>query len=114
MWQRRRRQRCGCRCTVRRAMWNSNNSAATESMNDTLALIAVLAVGAASGWWLEGRTPATRKLVFRITLIVLGVPLALLLFASVVGSNTLGAIGGFSLMALVALAVPLGLGVLLG
>lgn len=83
-------------------------------MNDTLALIAVLAVGAASGWWLEGRTPATRKLVFRIALIVLGVPLALLLFASVVGSNTLGAIGGFSLMALVALAVPLGLGVLLG
>jgi len=83
-------------------------------MNDTVALIAVLAAGAAFGWWLERRAAATRKLVLRIALIVLGLPLAVLLFASVVGSNTLGAIGGFSLMALVAFAVPLGLGMLLG
>jgi hypothetical protein len=83
-------------------------------MNDTVALIAAVAVGVLFGWWLEGRTPGTRKLVFRITGVVLGTPLALILVASGVGSNTLGAIGGFSLMALLALAVPLGLGMLLG
>ena len=83
-------------------------------MNDTFALIATVAMGVALGWWFEGRTRATRKLVIKIIGVVLGVPLLLLLFASVVGSNTLGAIGGFSLMALMALAVPLGLGVLLG
>ena len=83
-------------------------------MNDTFALIATVAMGVALGWWFEGRTRATRKLVIKIIGVVLGVPLLFLLFASVVGSNTLGAIGGFSLMALMALAVPLGLGVLLG
>jgi hypothetical protein len=83
-------------------------------MGDTFAFIAALAIGVAFGCWLERRAPATRKLVFRIIGIVLGAPLILVLFASVVGSNTLGAIGGFSLMVLLALAVPLALGVLLG
>ena len=83
-------------------------------MDDTFAFIAALAIGVAFGWWLERPAPAARKLVFRIIGIVLGVPLILVFFASVVGSNTLGAIGGFSLMVLLALAVPLALGVLLG
>jgi hypothetical protein len=30
-------------------------------MNDTVALVAVLTAGTAFGWWLEKRTPATRK-----------------------------------------------------
>jgi hypothetical protein len=83
-------------------------------MDDSLALIAVLVVGAALGWWLEGRAPATRKRVFKATGIVLGGPAVLIVLASVVQSDTLGWIGGLSLMALVALAVPLGLGVLAG
>ena len=83
-------------------------------MNDTLALVAVLVIGAVLGWWLEGRAPATRKRVFKATGIVLGVPAVLIVLASVVQSDTLGWIGGLSLMALLALAVPLGLGVLAG
>lgn len=83
-------------------------------MNDTVALIAVVTAGVLFGWWLEKRTPATRRLVLRIIGIVLGVPLLLIVLASVVGSDMLGALGGFSLMALLSLAVPLGLGVLLG
>ena len=83
-------------------------------MNDTLALIAVVVTGVVLGWWLEERTPATRKRVFKATGILLGVPAVLIVLASVVQSDTLGWIGGLSLMALLALAVPLGLGVLFG
>lgn len=83
-------------------------------MNDALALIAVLVIGVVLGWWLEERTPATRRRVFKAAGIVLGVPAVLIVLASVVQSDTLGWIGGFSLMALLALAVPLGLGVLVG
>ena len=83
-------------------------------MDDSFALVAVVAIGVALGWWLEGRAPSTRKRVFKATGIVLGVPLVLIFLASVVRSDTLGWIGGLSLMVLLAVAVPLGLGVLVG
>jgi hypothetical protein len=83
-------------------------------MDDTFALVAVVAIGVALGWWLEGRAPSTRKRIFKATGIVLGVPAVLIVVASVVRSDTLGWIGGLSLMILLAVAVPLGLGVLVG
>lgn len=83
-------------------------------MDDSLVLVAVVAIGVALGWWLEGRAPSTRKRVFKAIGIVLGVPLVLIFLASVVRSDTLGWIGGLSLMILLAVAVPLGLGVLVG
>jgi hypothetical protein len=59
-------------------------------MDDTFALVAVVAIGVALGWWLEGRAPSTRKRVFKATGIVLGVPAVLIVVASVVRSDTLG------------------------
>jgi hypothetical protein len=83
-------------------------------MTDALAIAAVLGLGIAFGWWLEGRASSTRKLVFRSTWLVLGAPVVLFLVANAARSDTLAMLAGLSLMALLAVAVPLGIGVLVG
>jgi len=83
-------------------------------MRDALAIVAILGLGVAFGWWLEGRESSTRKLAFRLTWVVLGAPVVLFLIANVIRSDTLAMLAGLSLMALLAVAVPVGIGVLVG
>lgn len=83
-------------------------------MTDALKLLALFAVGAALGWWLKGRGPSVRRWVRIVMAVLIGVPLALLAIAIMIGHETLAWIGGLSLMAIGAAAVPLGLGALLG
>jgi hypothetical protein len=83
-------------------------------MTGALTLVALFVIAVAFGRWVQGRAAATRKLVFRSTWIVLGAPVALFVLANVISSDSLAMIAGLSLMALLSVAVPLGLGVLVG
>jgi hypothetical protein len=82
-------------------------------MIDALKLLGLFGIGAALGWWLKGRASA-RKRVFMATWILLGAPVVLFVVANVLRSDSLAMIAGLSLMVLVAAAVPLGLGFLVG
>jgi hypothetical protein len=83
-------------------------------MIDALAIVAVLGLGAALGWWLEGRAASTRKVAFRLSLILLAAPVVVFVIANVLSSDTLAMLAGLSMMALLAVAVPVGIGVLIG
>jgi hypothetical protein len=83
-------------------------------MKDALPLLALVAIGAALGWWLRGRTPSTRKRLLQITGIVLGAPVALFVVALGLQTDTLAFLAGLSLMMMLTVLAPLGLGALLG
>jgi hypothetical protein len=83
-------------------------------MKDALPVLALLALGAAVGYWLKGRVPSTRKRLLQLTGIVLGAPVALFVIALGLQSDTLAFIAGLSLMAMLAVLAPVGLGALVG
>ena len=83
-------------------------------MKDTLPVFALFAIGAAVGYWLRGRAPSTRKRLLQLTGIVLGAPVAVFVIALVLQSDTLAFLAGLSLMVMLAVLAPLGLGALLG
>jgi hypothetical protein len=84
-------------------------------MNDAFVLPALFVTGIILGWWFKQKaSPLVRKRVRIGTLLMIAVPVALLMFASVVQSDTLGWIAGFSLMAICAVGMPVGLGFFLG
>lgn len=84
-------------------------------MNDALALPALFVTGIILGWWFKRQmSPLVLKRVLMTALLMVAVPVALLMCASVLQSDTLGWIAGFSLMAILAVGFPLGLGFLLG
>src|SRR5262249_9873392 len=83
-------------------------------MIDVLTIVATLGGGVLLGWWLQGRTSATRKLILRMTWIVLAAPVVAFVIAIVLSSDTLAMLAGVSMMALLAVTVPVGIGVLAG
>jgi hypothetical protein len=83
-------------------------------MKDALPILALLAMGAAVGYWLRGRAPSTRKRLLQLLGVVLGAPVALFVIALGAQSDTLAFLAGLSLMAILAVLAPLGLGALLG
>jgi hypothetical protein len=83
-------------------------------MRDALAVLAIFALGATLGWWLRGLAPAMRKRVLQVTGIVLGAPVGLFVVALGLQSDTLAFTAGLSLMMMLAVLAPLGLGALLG
>jgi hypothetical protein len=82
-------------------------------MTQAVVFIAVFGLGLALGGFLRG-SPQARKRIYLVAGVVFGAPVALLLFASVVGSDTLGLVGGLSLMVMFSLAPLLGIGMLAG
>ena len=83
-------------------------------MKDALPVLALFAIGAAVGYWLRGRAPSTRKRLLQLTGIVLGAPVALFVIALGLQSDTLAFIAGLSLMGMLAVLAPVGVGALLG
>jgi hypothetical protein len=83
-------------------------------MKDALPILAIFAIGAGVGYWLRGRAPATRKRLLQLLGVVVGAPVALFVIALGLQSDTLAFIAGLSLMGVLAVLAPLGLGALLG
>lgn len=84
-------------------------------MNDTLPLLLAIAVGGAGVGWAFARHSNLRGR--QLAWAVAGLPLAalvLILLASLLGSNTLGWIGGFSLMFMAPLGLPFVIGASIG
>jgi MFS family permease len=83
-------------------------------MTDALTLLALFMLGAGLGWWLRGRTSGARKRVLIGIAAVFGAPVVVFVVANVVDSPSLAMIAGLSLMMLVAAAVPVALGFVVG
>jgi hypothetical protein len=83
-------------------------------MKDVLPLLALFGLGGVLGYWLRGRTVFTRKRVLQFTGIVLGAPVILFVIALGLQSDPLAFLAGLSLMVLLAVLAPVGLGALLG
>jgi hypothetical protein len=83
-------------------------------VTDALALVALFGVGVGFGWWLKGRASMTRKRVSIGIAILFGAPIVVFVVANLMSSAALAMIAGLSLMILVAAAVPIGMGFLVG
>ncbi len=81
-------------------------------MNDTLVLPAFFVFGIFLGWWFKKLMP-WRVLIIAAVLLI-AVPIGLIFLAGLVQSDTLGWIGGLSMIFVFALGLPLILGFLLG
>lgn len=81
-------------------------------MNDALVLPAFFVFGIFLGWWFK-KLMTWRVLIIAAVLLI-AVPIGLIFLAGVVQSDTLGWIGGLSLMFILALGMPVGSGFILG
>lgn len=83
-------------------------------MLDLLFPPVALVVGFALGWWLKPFPPHIRKRWRTALAIVFGAPVGLFVVAVAQDSETLAWVAGLSLMVLLAIALPVGLGFLIG